>query len=310
MPVAVITGGSRGIGLEVARGLGRRGLEIVIVGKQPELGRAAAAVVAASGSGARASWLGADLSSMGEVRQVAARIAASHPRIDILIHNAAVVTRSRVMTAEGLETQFAVNHLAPYLLTHELWPQLQGADEPRVVVTASQMERGGTIDFADLMGARDYHPSRAYSQSKLANVLFTYELADRVRETRTSVNCLHPGVVRTDLLDTLGAVKRADAAPRSLVGRTVAAIRRPVGRALRALRLKAAAKDWALTPEQGAATTLAVALAPEFRGVSGRYFSAGAVAESSSQSHDAALRRRLWMVSAELVGVDPGWGLQ
>ena len=208
---AVVTGGTRGIGLEVARGLVSRGIHVLIVGRDAGAGKAAVESLGRSAAGgAQARFEAGDLSRLGEVPALARRIAGIVPRLKYLIHNAAVVTPRRLVTPEGFETQFAVNHLAPYSLTRDLIPALLSAPEARIVVTASQVERGADLDLDDLMGSKGYEPFRAYGQSKLANVLFTYELAERLAGSSVTVNCLHPGVVRTALLDTLGAVQTAN----------------------------------------------------------------------------------------------------
>ncbi len=305
---AVVTGGTRGIGLEVARGLVTRGVQVLIIGRDRTTGEAATADLnrdAAGGAGV--AFLAADFGRMQDVLDLARRITAAAPRVDLLIHNAAVVTPRRIVTTDGFEMQFAVNHLAPYLLSRELIPLLRAANEARIVVTASQVERGAILDLDDIMGSRDYHPSRAYGQSKLANVLFTYELAERLRGTNVTVNCLHPGVVRTRLLDALAGAQDDSAPKPNALGSILRTIRGQVGSRLRAAGLRAPIQDWALPTSAGALTTLRLALAPELRGVSGRYFADCEEAESSPRSHDVALRRALWDVSARLLGVPAEW---
>jgi len=305
---AVVTGGTRGIGLEVARGLVSRGIHVLIVGRDAGAGKAAAESLGRSAAGgAQARFEAGDLSRLGEVPALARRIAGIVPRLKYLIHNAAVVTPRRLVTPEGFETQFAVNHLAPYSLTRDLIPALLSAPEARIVVTASQVERGADLDLDDLMGSKGYEPFRAYGQSKLANVLFTYELAERLAGSSVTVNCLHPGVVRTGLLDTLGAVQTANQPRESAVRRVVGALRRSIGSGLGAAGLRPPVKDWALAAPEGAVTTLTVTLAPELRGVSGRYFSDCQEATSSPRSRDPALRRALWEASARLLDVSPDW---
>lgn len=240
-----------------------------------------------------------DLSSLADVRRLADAVLASTPSLQLLIHNAGIVSPERQTTVDGHELQFAVNHLAVYLLTHQLLPALRVADRARIVVTASQVERSGTLDFRDLMSGANYRMDQAYSRSKLANVLFTYELATRLAGSGITTNCLHPGVVRTNLLNRLlGEGETLGPAAR---------IKGAVGGVLRRAGLKAPVSDWALTPDQGAATTLFVATAPELEGVTGQYFSVGARAESSPQSRDSALGRELWRISASLTGVNPDW---
>ena len=303
----VLTGGTRGIGFEVARGLVARGADVVITGHRHETGVAAVTALQREHAGARVTFQRSDFADLDDVRRLAASIAAQHRRVDLLVHNAAVVTPMRVVTSAGLETQFTVNHLAVVLLTHELMPALAAAREPGIVVTASQMEQSGRMDFDDLTGARTYDAMRAYSTSKLANVLFTYELAARLRGTAFTVNCLHPGVARTDLLDMLERVQRNRTTPQTPARAILSVARGTAGRALRAVGLRPMLQDPMPPPSVAGEMTLAVALAPEARAVSGSYFRDGEVGRTSPASHDVALRRRLWNVTAGLVGIDPGW---
>ena len=302
---AIVTGGTRGIGLAVARGLAARGMRVILVGRDPDAGAAALAELRRVAGDEAGIWLGADLASRREVLALAARIRDAAPRLDLLVLNAAVVTPTRTLTPDGHEMQLAVNHLAPYLLTHDVLPLL--SDGGRIVVTSSQVERGARLDLDDLTCARRFDPGAAYARTKLANLLFTYELAERLQGTSVTANCLHPGVVRTELLDTLDRIDR-EREPRARGARRAAgALRHAVGRSLRALGLLQRAPDWALGTEDGAAMTLTVATDPSLAGVSGRYFRDGAEAESSPESRDVALRRALWDASAALVGVSPDW---
>lgn len=304
---AVVTGGSRGIGLEVVRGLAASGVRVLVVSRDAQLGANALGSIRTQNPIADVTHWPTDLSLMTEVRRVAAEITAREPVLDLLVLNAAIVTAGRAVTAEGFECQFAVNHLSQYLLTHELLGTLVRAPGARIVVTASQVEQGARMDFADLMGAASYDSSAAYGQSKLANILFTFELADRLRETAVTVNCLHPGVVRTNLLNTLQSVKRRAGPPLSAWTETVAAGRRLIGRVLREVGLRPVVPDWAMTPQQGAELVLHVATSPALGDVTGQYYKDGHPALSSHQSRDLALRRQLWEVSARLVGVSPDW---
>jgi NAD(P)-dependent dehydrogenase (short-subunit alcohol dehydrogenase family) len=302
---AVVTGGTRGIGLAVARGLVTRGARVILVGRDRNAGTAALAELRGFAGDEAASWLGADLASRRAVRALAARILETAPRLDLLVLNAAVVTPTRILTPDGHEMQLAVNHLAPYLLTHDLLPLL--SDGGRIVVTASQVERGARLDLDDLDCARAFEPTAAYARTKLANVLFTYELAERLQGTSVTANCLHPGVVRTGLLDTLERIDREREPQAPAARRAVGALRHAVGQSLRGLGLLQRAPDWAIPAEDGAAMTLTVATDPSLAGVSGGYFRDGAQAESSPASRDVALRRALWDASAALVGVSPDW---
>ena len=299
---ALVTGASRGIGLQVARGLLAQGMTVCAVARRPP----ERAVADASRGSLR--FVPADFSSMDSVRELATRIRAMFPRLDLLVHNAATVDLERVVTADGFERQFAVNHLAAYLLTQQLLPMLQRRAPARIVVTASQVEAGASLDLDDLMSSRDYQPGRVYARTKLANVLFTYQLARRLDSVAITVNCLHPGVIRTALLDNLSeAQQRRERRTQSATQQAVRAARSVTGRALRALKLRPPVREWALDTTQGAATTLFVATDPSVARVTGQYFSDRRVAKSSAQSHDPALQRALWNASAQLLQMSPEW---
>jgi retinol dehydrogenase-14 len=274
--VAVVTGASSGLGLETARALAARGGEVVLVCR--DSGRGASAL-ASTRSGAPQASLEleiADLSSQRAVRALADRLLARHPRIDLLVSNAGVVTRTRAITEDGVERQFAVNHLAPFLLTHLLRGALVAAAPSRVVVVASAVEAMGRLDFEDLSRAGSYDPIDAYCQSKLANVLFTRELARRLGGTGVTANCVHPGVAATKLLlDYSG---------------------RPAAYGL-VQRLRY------LSPRVAARAIVHVATAPELHQTTGAFFVDGAPASGSPASQDTALADRLWRVSEQLTGL-------
>lgn len=299
---ALVTGASRGIGLQVAGGLSARGMTVCGVARRPP-------VPPVAGAGIE-SWrfLQADLSSMAAVRELAVRVSAMFPRLDLLVHNAAIVDLERVVTGDGFERQFAVNHLAVYLLTQQLLPLLQRRPGARIVVTASQVEAGAQLDLDDLMSSRNYQPELVYARTKLANVLFTYELARRLDPGAITVNCLHPGVIRTTLLDNLQAAQQQRTRlAQSAAQRALGKARTAVGCTLRALKLRPPVREWALDATAGAATTLLVATDPGITRVTGQYFSAGRVARSSERSRDPALQRGLWNASAKLLQVSSEW---
>ena len=188
----LITGATRGIGRAAAIELARRGAEIAIVGREPERVRQTAREARASGGGAPVHEHVADLMLMAEVRRLAAEIKDRYRSIDVLANNAGAIFGSRKETSEGLERTFALNHLAPFLLTNLLRERLDGG---RVVTTASDAHQGGRLDLDDLQSQRSYSAMRVYGTSKLCNILFTRELARRAPQLRA--NCFHPGVVRT-----------------------------------------------------------------------------------------------------------------
>ncbi|HEX8508374.1 MAG TPA: SDR family NAD(P)-dependent oxidoreductase, partial [Propionibacteriaceae bacterium] len=242
----------------------------------PRRTEAAATEVREAGTGSTHVFV-ADLSAQSEVRRLAEEILLELPRIDVLLNNAGGCWNTRHVTADGLEHTFAVNHLAPFLLTHLLLERLKRSWPARVVTVASNAQAFGRLHFEDLQGARSYSGARAYNQSKLANVVFTYELARRLCGTGVTANTLHPGVVST----SFGAED-----PGRLQRLVVPVLRPFMG-----------------TPAQGAATSVHLASAPELERVTGRYFRGLRPTRSSRRSHDQAAAARLWQVSADLVGL-------
>ena len=218
----------------------------------------------------------ADLSSQAEVRRLAAAVLDAYPRLDVLVNNVGGFWAHRHLTADGLERTFAVNHLSPFLLTDLLLDRLKSSGPARIVTVSSNAQAMGSIDFDDLQGERNYSGPRAYNQSKLANVMFTYELARRLRGTAVTANVLHPGVVRT-------AFAAEDPS-------TLTRIARPLMRFLK-------------TPAQGAATSIYLASSADVEGITGGYFADRKPKRSNESSYDTAAANRLWQVSADLVGL-------
>ena len=272
----LITGGTGGIGRAAAMGLASMGAKVGITGRvRVRAERAAATIVRESGNPAVDIFV-ADMSSQTEVRRLAGEVLSTYPQLDILINNAGVFRSERTTTADGIETTFAVNHLAYFLLTNLLLDALEAGAPSRIVNVASADHGNATIDFDDLQGEEGYTGAKAYSRSKLANVLFTYELARRLQGTGVTVSCLHPGVVGTNL------------------GSGVSGAFGFVVRALRPLMK---------SPEKGAETSIYLASSPEVEGSSGGYFVKKAQARSSDVSYDERLARRLWEASAELTNL-------
>jgi NAD(P)-dependent dehydrogenase (short-subunit alcohol dehydrogenase family) len=218
----------------------------------------------------------ADLASQASIRRLAEDFKKQFSALHVLINNAGIIPRKRQVTVDGFETQFAVNHLAPFLLTNLLLDTLKSSAPARIVTVSSDMHRGATINFDDLQSVGSYRPVRVYSETKLANVLFTYELARKLQGTKVTANCLHPGMVATKLLaDGIG------------IPRTLSSTTKLIGS----------------SPEKGAKTSIYLATSPEVEGVSGKYFVRQKPVESSQMSYDQSLASRLWKESAELTGV-------
>jgi retinol dehydrogenase-14 len=276
----LITGGTGGIGRATALGLATLGTHLAICGRDRERTEGAAREMRATGGGQVEVFV-ADLSAQSQVRRLAGEVLQRCSRIDVLVNNVGGYWNTRHVTADGLERTLALNHLAPFLLTNLLLERLIQSAPARVVAVSSHAHAQGRIDFDDLQGERSYSGARAYNQSKLANVLFTDELAHRLPATSVTANALHPGVVRT----SFGAEDPAQ------VQRRLVPLLRPFMKG----------------PAQGAATSIHLASAPELEQVTGRYFVNRKPKRSSKASYDQAAAARLWQVSAELVGL-PGAG--
>lgn len=268
----LVTGANAGIGRATAEELARRGGSVILVCRDPERGKTAREEIRAATGNERLDLLIADLSSQRQVRRLADEVLERYERLDVLLNNAGVITRERRVTEDGLEWQFAVNHLAPFLLTNLLRPLLAASAPSRVVNVASKAHRGATLDFEDLQMERGYRSLKAYGRSKLANLLFTRELARRWEGTGVTANALHPGVVSTKLLFTAARITRF----LSLFFRS---------------------------PERGARTSVYLATAPEVQGVTGEYFVDRRPREPSPEARDPELARRLWEESLRLVGL-------
>jgi len=275
----LITGGTGGIGKATAVGLARLGARVGIVGRDATRATASAEDIRSRSGNPAVDVFAADMSAQAEVRRLAAEVLDAYPRLDVLVNNVGGFWQHRHVTADGLEHTFAVNHLAPFLLTNLLRERLTASAPARIVTVSSGAQSLGRIDFDDLQGERDYSGQRAYNQSKLANVMFTYELARRIEATDVTANVLHPGVTRTDF--------SAEDSPRWM------AVMGPVGR------------PFMKSPERGATTSVYLASSPEVEGVTGQYFANRKPRKSNPDSYDAAAALRLWEVSADLVGLSP-----
>lgn len=271
--VCVVTGANRGIGRATAEGLARLGASVILVCRRKEDGEAVGRELEAAYS-IIPDLVTADLSSQGSIRRAAADLQGRYPRIHVLINNAGVIPRRREVTVDGLEMQLAVNHLAYFLLTNLLLPQLKAGTPSRIINVSSGAHTHVGMDFDDVQAERAYDPKEVYSRSKLANVLFTYELARRLQGTGVTANCLNPGVVATGMLaDYMGVSPGAGTA-----------------------------SSFGAKPEEGAETSIYLASSPDVERVTGKYFERKQVRRSSRESYDEAPARRLWELSERLTG--------
>lgn len=273
--VAVITGATSGIGRSTAEGLARMGASLVLIGRDKErLASIGERIV--DGTGRAPALMRADLSSLAEVRRLAAEIRDKVPRLDVLINNAGTIVGDRRLTADGYEYTFALDHLSPFLLTNLLLSLLIASAPSRVITVSSSAHRFGRIHFDDLMLEKGYTAFKAYSQAKLANVLFTYELAHRLRGTEVAANCLDPGPVRTRFGNETSGLLHI-----GLV----------------------AVRPFELSPDRGARTSIYLASSPEVEGMTGRYFVRRRPHRSSPATCDEGAAKRLWDVSTRLTGL-------
>lgn len=271
--VSIVTGPTSGIGTEIARGLARDGATVVLACRDPLKGEATRRDIEATTGAHGLSVMRLDLASLASVREFARGFLATYPELHLLVNNAGIMNWRREVTADGLEAQFQVNYLAPFLLTQLLSDRLRASAPSRIVNVASHAHYRGLIDFDNLQGEREFRRLGHYGDSKLAMVLWTYELARRLGGTGVSVNAVHPGVIRTNLGN--GQL--------------------PAGAGFFKMFMKG--------PVRGAQTPLWVATSPELNGTTGRYFSSLREEKSAAASYDEDLARRLWSLSEKLAGL-------
>jgi NAD(P)-dependent dehydrogenase (short-subunit alcohol dehydrogenase family) len=269
--LVVLTGATRGIGRAAAIELARRGAEVALVGREAERVRDVAREAVAAAGDAPVHEHVADLLLMSEVRRLAGELRERHQRIDVLANNAGALFASRQVTSEGFERTFALNHLAPFLLTNLLRDRLSGG---RVVTTASDAHEGGRLDLDDLQSESSYAAMRVYGTTKLCNILFTRELARRAPELHA--NCFHPGTVRTGFGKNENGIWKV---------------------------LTTVAGPFFRSPERGARSLVWLALSDDAAALNGEYVQDEKVATPSAQAQDDELARGLWERSAELVGL-------
>lgn len=274
--VAIVTGASSGIGQATALGLAQAGMHVVMVGRDPNRTEAARRIVAAQVPGAELDIALADFSSLDTVRALAADLLARHTRLDVLINNAGLISRRYAVSAEGYELTVAVNHLAPFLLTNLLLDRLTASAPARIVTVASTAHRGVRLDLATMTHPPNWSPMSAYGRSKLANILFTRELAHRLDPAVVMAACLHPGVIATAIGDSAGTLGG--------LGWRIA-------------------KAFLPGPEKGAETSVFLATVADPTPFHGEYVIDKRVAETDPAARDDRLAAWLWEESAALVGL-------
>ena len=278
----LITGATSGIGKVTARALAEQGARVVVGARSQQKAEKTVAWIKAETDNKTVDYLLADFASLEAVREMAAQFKERYDRLDGLINNAGAYYATRQESADGIELTLAVNHLAPFLLTHLLLGLLRASAPARIVNVSSAAHQGATMDFDNLEFESGYSQIGAYGRAKLGNILFTYELARRLEGSGLTANALHPGIVATN----------------------IGSNNLPVyGRSLRKLAKKVVNRA-ALSAEEGAETVIYLAASPEVEGVTGRYFYKKQPVESSPLSYDEGVQRRLWEVSAELVGLE------
>ena len=274
--VVLITGGTSGIGKAAATALAGMGATVVITGRNEERGKRALQEIREESGNDGVELILADLTVQDEVRRLAEELRERHNQLEVLVNNAGLVLSERTETPDGIETQLAINHLAPFLLTNLLLDLLKESAPSRIVTVSSDAHRWAKIDLDDLPSRKRYRGMQVYGKTKLANILFTYELAERLEGTGVTANCMHPGGVNTNFGNNQGG-------PMNLLFRLF--------------------KPFMRSPEQGADTLIYLASSPEVEGMTGKYLADRKVKAASDAAYDETTRKRLWEASEELTGL-------
>ena len=273
----IVTGATDGIGLITARRLAEQGARVGLVARNAEKGARVIDDLKKTTGNSDLAFFQADLSKLDDVRSVAKEIADAHSALDVLVNNAGAVFASKQLSADGFELTFALNHLSVFLLTNLLKDQLVAADQGRIVTVSSIAHRGADLNFADLDGQKgSYSAWRAYQRSKLANILFTRELADRWRETHVTANCLHPGFVASKFGENNNTLLSGF------------------------FRLS---KIFAISPEKGAETSVFLASDEELAGQTGGYYAQKTRVQPSRAARNPETAKRLWNESLRMTGL-------
>lgn len=271
---AIVTGANSGLGKVAALELAKTGMQVTLVCRNPEKGKSVLREIKSVSGNQRVELLLCDLSSQRQVAELAKKIRSRYPRVDILLNNAGAINSRRTLTEDGIENTFATNHLAYFHLINLLLDRLKASPAARVINVASQAQQGGKIHWEDPGLAEKYSGMKAYMQSKLANIMFSNELVNRLKGTKISVNVVHPGVVRTGF-------GRNDGGFMEFVVKLFGPLLR--------------------SPEKGAETAVWLALAPEVEGITGQYFHDKHIISARPITHDREALKRLWQLSAEMV---------
>ena len=274
--IVLVTGATDGIGLYTAEALAAIGARVILVGRNPQKTEQAARAIGEKTANPAVDFLVADLSSQKEIRRLADEFRNRYDHLHVLVNNAGAIFMKRQLSVDGIEMTFALNHLAYFLLTLLLIDPISAGAPARIINVSSGAHYGGRLDFNDLQNERAYNSWKAYSQSKLANIYFTYELARRLEGKAVTANVLHPGFVATNFGKSNGGVFRP---------------------------LFGLSHLGAISPIEGAQTSIYLASSPEVEGVTGKYFERKQALRSSDVSYDANAARRLWDASLQLTGL-------
>lgn len=275
--MCLVTGATSGIGRVAAAALASKGATLVVVGRDPDRTQAAVAQIQRETGNPAITGLIAELSSQEQIAHLASEFRDRFERLDVLVNNAGAIFNKRQLSVDGIEMTFALNHLAYFSLTHRLLEVLKASAPARIVNVASDAHHRRRINFDNLQGERSYSAWRAYCQSKLANVLFTYQLAARLTDSCVTVNALHPGFVASNF------------------GRN--------NRGFFALMIRLSMRFRAINPTEGAQTAIHLASSPDVDKITGKYFDKKQPVQSSPASYDTQVAQRLWQISVELTGL-------